>query len=72
MFNIDEIKDDNVQEWVMKNLKEWEEMMAYPPRTISQFDWWLNFIYRIIWSYQSDKEIKDLLDSHKTSEEKNK
>lgn len=63
MFNIDEIKDNNVQEWVVKNLKEWEEIKTYPGKTMAQYDWWMNFIYRIIWAYQSDKEIKDLLSS---------
>lgn len=63
MLDIDEIKNDNVQEWVIKNLKEWEEITKYPGRTIAQYDWWMNFIYRIIWAHQSDKEIKDMLNS---------
>ncbi len=69
MFNIDEIKDDNVQEWVIKNLKEWEEMKTYPGKTIAQYDWWMNFIYRIIWAYQYEEERKGFLGFQDTGEE---
>ena len=50
------IKEGKEDEWIKNNLAEFESINSYPSTTFAQYNWWTEFIKKIIWSVQYENK----------------
>ena len=61
-FDVKKLTDENTIEWVKEESAKFEEVKNYPKTIFAQYNWWIDFISRIIWSIQikHKEEMEDL------------
>lgn len=55
--NILKIKSGNESHWIRNNLAEFEKFRPYPTTSFAQYNWWIEFSERMIWSFQGDLDF---------------
>ena len=55
--NILKIPEGRESNWIRNSLAEFEEHRTYPKSSFAQHNWWVEFIEKIIWSFQGQLDF---------------
>ena len=73
MFDIENLTEENIDEWIKDNIEDFEKAKPYPKGVFAQYHWWLKIIKIIIISFQiKEDEIKKSKEKENNDIEKNK
>lgn len=61
LFEVEKLTEENVCDWVTNEVGKFEEAKNYPKTIFKQYNWWIDFITRVIWSIQYEEQRKEKL-----------